>query len=74
MLRVFLVPEGVSLSEELPPTETVGKLQISLGRQCGVSNKDVIILTAKGHVMDPSDILGSHDGGTVMVITSDTSL
>ena len=91
MLRVFLVPEGVSLSEDLSPTEkyvtkslssamrnlfvittnlySVSKLQTSLARQCGVSNEDIILLTAKGRLLDSSEILGSYDGGTVRYIT-----
>ncbi|XP_003383932.1 PREDICTED: putative leucine-rich repeat-containing protein DDB_G0290503 [Amphimedon queenslandica] len=64
MLRVFLVPQGQSLSEDLPPTENVSALQASLAHQSKVTSKDVILLTGKGQLLEAHEILGHYDGGT----------
>lgn len=44
---------------------SVAKLQKSLGHQCGVASKDIILLTPKGHLLDAEETLGSYDAGTV---------
>ena len=49
----------------LLPFLSVAKLQKSLGHQCGVGSKDIILLTPKGHLLDAEETLGSYDAGTV---------